>query len=742
MAEKGEKKITRTVCRIIDDVQCGLLAHVKDGVLVKVEPAEFPTPGMKHICLKGLSTVKDFVYHPDRLKHPLKREGPRGEGKWKRISWEEAFDIITTKFQDIAGKYESESIAFVPAQVGQSALMGIYLRLASALKATWIGMAGYGDVAGPCGDIISYGQLGGHHYTTDLEDPKICIVWGGNFSETHALRWRKIMSLKEKGAKLVVIDPRFTSTASKADSYLMVRPGTDTALILGMIKVVLDKGLIDEPFVSEHTVGPFLVRDDNGMFLREKDVSPEGSEKYVVWDIVTDSVQPYDRHDNLPALKGLFKISGYNCRPAFHLLADLANQYSLEKAAEITEVPPDKIESVAVGYATEKPAVFFRGWGMQRTFHGDLAWRAATALAAVTGNIKLDGFRQFKLNQRQFLRVKNQPSKNIPILQLYETIVTEKPYPVKALWVAGLNFINQNPHYNKMTTELLPRIDFIVTVDLFMNTTARYSDLVLPACSFYEYNDVVTPFIDATNPYMQLQQKVIEPLYESKSHVDIVNAIGSMMGFDEHFNLNGEEYLELLLSHDHPSVKGISLDKLKNEPVELPKSESQQVFNTLSGRIEFYAESMVPLGQELPLYIEPRESIKRPLSKKYPLAFITGHTRYLKCSTLANSPLLRELEPEPLLEMNPTDTEKRGIRDGDMVVAFNDRGKVELKVKIHEGVRSGVVNLNQGWWPENYAAGSHQMLTHCAINQAQASVFEPNAAFNDNLVEVSKVVEG
>jgi molybdopterin-containing oxidoreductase family molybdopterin binding subunit len=159
---------------------------------------------------------------------------------------------------------------------------------------------------------------------------------------------------------------------------------------------------------------------------------------------------------------------------------------------------------------------------------------------------------------------------------------------------------------------------------------------------------------------------------------------------------------------------------------------------TPSGRLEFYSEAMIPFGQALPVYKEPLESTHRPLAEKYPLSLITGHSRYIKCSMLVNSPLMRSLDPGPRLEMNPMDADERGIMDGDMVMAFNDRGKVKLMCKLHQGIKPGSVNLNQGWWPENYEEGTHQELSHFFRNKAQEAAFEPNAALYDILVEVKK----
>ncbi|MFC1823525.1 molybdopterin-dependent oxidoreductase [Thermodesulfobacteriota bacterium] len=736
MHETHEEKVIRTCCGL-NCINCGFLAHVKDGVLVKFEPVDFPTPGLRHICTRGLSSIK-LAYHPDRLKYPLKRIGKRGEGKWERISWEEAYRTISSKFKEIGEKYGYESLAFPTG--GNAPMMSIYLKLAAALQGTWVNVMGFGDTAGPCGDFLSYGVMHGLEYTTHFEDPAMVVIWGANLVETYPLVWRKINRTKERGTRLVVIDPRFTSTASKADDYISIRPGTDVALSLGMMNVIMERGLTDDAFINRYTVGPFLVRKDNGMFLREKDIAPEGSEKYIVWDLQANNPRIYDEAGFIPALTGVYHIHDIECRPAFQLLLELAQQYPLEKASEITGVPQKVIERLAAEHATLKPIAAYRGWGVQRTFHGDLTWRSITTLSAITGNIKPESAREFKLNRGGFISVKGRRFKRMPIMKMYEAVMTGKPYPIKALWIAGTNLLNQIPDNNIVISELVPSLDFIVVADMFMNLSAQYADIVLPVCSSYEHLNLVTP-VDPVIPYMQIQQKVIEPLYESKPDFTIVSELGSRMGFEEQFDINEEEGIELLLNSGHPSVKGISLETLKEGPVKLPDYEipvKVPAFRTPSGRIEFYSEAMIQFEQELPVYKEPLESGRRPLAEQYPLVCLSTHTKYRFHSTLANVSLSRELDPEPLVEMNPVDAEKRSIQDGDNVLVFNDRGNCRLKAKIHNGIRAGVVNINQGWWPEDYAEGTHQALTHAAVNPAQEVSFEPNAALYDVLVEVKK----
>jgi anaerobic selenocysteine-containing dehydrogenase len=733
MIETSKTTVVRTVCGFEDGSYCGILAHVKDGVLEKVEPADMPMAGRRHICAKGLCSSK-IVYHPDRLQYPMKRMGKRGEGRWKRISWEEAFETIARKFQKIGEQYGKESIA-ISTVLSCQGMGGLYSRLASAIGATKIGTFGYGDSAALCADFLTFGPGSFSYdgsYLDGLANPNMIVVWGGNFAETMPLIWRDIQKKKEEGAKLVVIDPFFTTSASKADEYIPIRPGTDTALALGMMKVILDRGLEDKSFMSQHTVAPFLVRSDSGLFLRESDIHQNGSNAYVVWDSTSGSARPFDTQGGSAALEGQYDVAGIECPTAFDLLKQKVQQYTLHKVSELTGISSDTIENLALSYVTAKPVGTYRGLGMQRTFHGDLAYRAVTALASLTGNIKLAGPQRVVLQAPNLTEINKKPSAYLPVLDMYDAILTGKPYPIKALFVSANNFVNQNANTNKVLNELFPALDFIVVYDLFMNASAQYADLVLPACTHFEFNDAVAAYF-----YVQLQQKAIEPLYEAKSHVDLINGIAEQMGLGEHFSMTDEQYIGLMLSSGHPSLEGITLDKLKQGPV-LSRPFEVPVFSTQSGRIEFYCETMKPFGQELPVYLEPLESKKRPLAEKYPLVFIQNHTKYVKNSMFANVSWMRELNPEPVLEMNPEDAEKRGIGDGDVVVAFNDRGKVKLISRLHQGIRPGSVNIHQGWWPEHYKEGTHQALTQTEYNPAQKASFEPNMALFDNLVEVRR----
>jgi anaerobic selenocysteine-containing dehydrogenase len=709
MTEEWGEKVVRTACPIMCSRICGILAHVQDGVLVRVEPAGLPGEKTHRICAMGLCLPK-LVYHPDRLKYPMKRLGERGEGKWQRISWDEALETIRSRLKEVAERHGADSVAWTV--IPMAALQTAYMRLASTWGGTWVSIIGYGDSAGPCGDTVSYG--------------------------TRPEGFLGIRDAKERGARVVVIDPRFTPTAAKADEWIPIRPGTDAALALGMIDAIISQGLEDKSFIINYTVGPFLVRADNGLFLRGKDItSVEPGGSYIVWDSSANKPRAHDSPGVAPALKGSYTIEGIECKPAFQLLAELTEQYPVEKTSEITEVAPETIRKLALDYVRLKPVNSYRGMGPQRTFHGHLFFRAVTALAAITGNVTLTPFCGFVPNLPVFSVPLKRP-RQLPIMDMLQAIVTGKPYPIKALWLARHNLVNQMPNANKMIKELFPRLEFIVVVDMFMSASAEYADIILPVCTYLECTDLPNVF-GMLERHLQLQQKVIEPLYESKSDFQIAKELATKLNVDKYFDKNEEEFIGMLLSSKHPSMEGVTLDKLREGPVPI-SPYTRAAFRTPSGRIEFYTEDekLKELGESLPVFKEPLEGARQSLAQKYPLSLLTSHTKYRVHSMFANVDWLRELEPEPVLEINPIDADKRAIRDGDMVVAFNDRGRVKVKAMVHEGIKPGVVNIMQGWWPEHFAEGRHNALTRDAINPAQQAIYEANAAHLDVLVEVKK----
>ena len=729
---------------------CGILAHVEGERVVKVEPADFPDPKDKRICLRGLSTL-DQVYHPNRLQYPMKRVGKRGEGKFQRVSWDEALDDIAEKLKEIADKYGWESIGWAPGGPGaDTTKFGGYLRLASLTQSTRVSAWGYGDSGMPCGSRVLFGT----HTPFTLLTPNLLnsategglvIAWGTNPAETQPLNlMRNIMNAKAQGARLVVIDPRYTVTASKADEYIGLKPGTDAALALGLMKVIIENEWHDKEVIVKHTVGPYLVRKDNGKFLRGSDIgTTDSAGDYVIWDTLSNSAKCSKTDDIAPAINGQYTVNGLGCSPSFQLLGDLAADYTLEKTARITGLSAEKIGKLGERIGTAPATTFLTHMGFTRTYHGDISMRGLGTIAAITGNISTEfgsGHRPAILNWQPFLHtIPEQPSYHrLGILHLYEAVISGKPFQVKAVWFAFLNFLNQCVNSNKIANEMFPKLDLIVSADLFMTDTARHADFVLPAASYLEFSDLI-PF---PYPYVQLQQKVIEPLYESKSDVDIASALAKRLGYEEYFNIGEEGFIDLLL--DTPSMDGITRQKLQEGPatlsfVDLGDQKLDVSFSTPSGKIEIYAEHLAEAGQALPVFLEPIESpLETKRDAKYPLAYIQGHHRFRHHSSFANVDSLLKLNPEPLAEINPVDARERDIQEGEMVTVFNDRGRATLKARITEGVTPGTVNIMQGWWFNQFKEGGFNELTHDVVNPIQAVIFEPNMHMNDNAVQIVK----
>ena len=270
-----------------------------------------------------------------------------------------------------------------------------------------------------------------------------------------------------------------------------------------------------------------------------------------------------------------------------------------------------------------------------------------------------------------------------------------------------------------------------------MTETAKYADYVLPTSSFCECLDLVpggSPWL----PYLQLQQKVIEPLFECKSDFAIAAGLGRRMGYGEYFDRTEKQYIEELLASGHPSVEGVTFERLEEGPVQAEASERPAEFRTPTSRIEFYAERLREFGQELPVYIEPMESNRQSTAKTYPLSLISPHSRYRLHSTMANETRLLQYEAEPVLEISPQDARPRGIDNTDVVRVFNDRGHVKLRARVSERIKPGVVAISEGWWREQFVEGHLNELTHETINTAQNATLGPNAALCDVLVEVKK----
>jgi molybdopterin-containing oxidoreductase family molybdopterin binding subunit len=760
-AGEGEKIYS---CMCIGNCQsrCRLYVHVRDGKAVKTSMAPFPDPRYNRICLRGLSQVQR-LYDPNRLKYPMKRVGNRGEGKWERISWDEAIDTIVSKFKQFQKEFGNQSVAFSSVSGNMAFLNGFYgsFRLANLMQATQteysLDMSDTYGLGRVLGTGSSFNQ---RNDPADLANAKTIVVWAANITDSHPHDWRFVVDAQLKGAKVIVIDPRFTTAASKADLWISIRPGADPALAMSMAQVIISEKIYDEAFLLQSTVAPFLVRDDTKRFLRKSDVTgvkpsdPSEKDPYIVWDPDLNEGRSF-KDVASPALEGRYAPGGIKVATAFTLLKEAMSKYPPEYAAEICEIKPEVIRDVARLYAQNKPASIYNGYiqydnGLQ-TGH---AWGI---LASLTGNIGKPGaslghcgLSGYNLNFIPFLYPKGMTSQVIPWIYLKEVLRSGmfrgKPHPIKAIYIYGSNVVSNATNQNVVINTIFPAIDFIVAVDMVETDTTRYADIVLPASHWFERLDFVQ---GPDQPYSTICEKALEPAYESKSDIDIYRLIARGMGFGEYFKYTDEEFIQMLIDTDKARAAGLTWERLQKEKViqTLPScwvNWKNGRFPSPSRRLEFYLEDPKPRldcgieidksREHLPVFTPPIEAWPdNPLRKKYPLVYHTERQRWRLHSQWHNTPWLREQDPEPIVKISPVDAQARGIKNGDIVEVFNDRGHAVVKAVLSDGQRPGMVSVAKGWQRSQFIAGSYQELTTDHLNTSSY-----NQSFYDVLCEVRR----
>ena len=767
------------------DGACALDVHVTDGRVTMIEAGAFGAeridgaPAQDYpprICLRGVSQIQN-LYSQDRVKYPYKRVGERGSGQWEQITWDEAITTIATRFQEVQDKYGKPSLWIAPYTGSMSIVEGVIgagYRLASALGASGGDFVGdnEGDSATPAGfcyvlvDPNNPANLGGFfdgHEFTDLANAGAIFLWSNNIAETSVPDWRTICDARAKGTRLVVLDPRFTPTAAAADVWAPIRPGTDAALVDGMINFVLANKLYDEEYVRSYTVAAFLVDPDTKLFVRASGAADDDKGAYLVWDEKSGQVRRIDDPAlGQSAVLGTYAAGGKQCRTALQVLADTMSVYTPEKVAELTDLSADQVVELSTIYATTKPAAIKCGWGLSHWYHGDLTYQAMLTLAALCGNIGVHGggVTTFAggLTTLAYDFLGWFSPEGIPMFPLLEpmaacdAMLEGKPYPVRAAWFMIDNYAQQMSDRNKVV-KALKSLDFLVVSDYVMSATADLADIVLPACTFLEKTDLM----GSANFYLQYMEKAVDPLWESKPDFDAIKLVADKMGVGHYFPATADdaitEYLHIGSDKADGTVKGLTWDQLRNGRPHLNMPTSPYVpffdktFPTKSGRIEFYVELLVPFKQEVCDYQEPIEaSPNNALFAKYPLIFLSTHTRFRTHSQSVDLPWLKEVlgSGDGFLEINPKDARPRGIADGDVVRIYNDRGQLKVRARLTEGIKPGVINCYQGGWDTNkvkhYIEGHPNNLTHQLANPAQSIIptFPSNAAYFDVLAEVER----
>ncbi len=753
------EQVTKTACYLCHG-GCVLSAHIADGKLTKLEGDPDGPYNLGAICEKALS-AKQYIYSPYRLKYPLKRIGERGEGKWQRISWDEALDTIAERLQYYKNTFGAESIAYASGTarvIRESPVFGIFNGALGTPNGIGIGHYCLSKTRAPVVNM-TVGRVKGPTNMAVFRDFEKCacfVAWGDTIIEARGdfmgAIGRRFMNALKRGAKLIVIDPVFTRAAQKADIWLPVRPGTDIALALAWQNIIISEGLYDKDFVKEWTNAPFLWRADTRKLLRPNDVFPKGDPKgFVVWDANSQTPKAWDikavSYGSLKveaALNGTYNVvladgKTAECKTAWQLMSDNVKEWTAERASEVTWIPVERIRESARMYATTRPASIEWGLGTSQCTRSTATNQAIMQLKAITGNLDVRGGNPFwqvpgmrghgdaarlyglgitpeqeaKCIRGGFAFDADAKITNIPLPGAYEpavwkTILTGKPYPVKALYGADSNPLVGHENPGRYILEALKKLEFIVWTDITMTPSSEYADIVLPVCTPFERNWVT----DTHELGIMAGQAVIEPLYESKSDFYICVELLKRWGLESMFPWQTEEewcnwrlenlgitFRELVKTCFFPAA-----EIWRKYEKGLLRPDGKPGFATVSGKCELYATMLEDAGlQPLPVFTMPPQSYETTpeLAKQYPLILITGsreinypyfHSQYHYV------PRLREMQPFPEMLINTETASQLDLKDGDWAWVETPKGRARFKANVTGRIHPKVVSVTHSWW--------------------------------------------
>jgi anaerobic selenocysteine-containing dehydrogenase len=631
---------------------CGMNVLVEDGKITKVEGLTDHPLNKGQLCPKGEKAI-EVVYHPDRLQYPMKRVS----GKWQRVTWDQALSEIAEKLLSLKKEFGPEVLSIFSGSIGVENLE--MMELAQRFKGAF-GTPNFISVEGICYRMrIRARQMTFGKYPVEEMDTPLYVLWGHNPEQSDFPLQMAIEENLAKGSKLVVIDPKRYPLAKKADMYLPIRPGTDGALALAMMHVIIKENLYDREFIEKWTYG---------------------------FDRLVPHVEPY----------------------------------SPEWAERITQVPAEQTRKLARLFAQAEGASIFQGTNTQdQTANGTQNSRAFSILQIITGNINNPG--GWVVSPRLSLTSLGIPTDKTPIGAedyplFYEIWGRKSPYGqvvcfpdsvpdvIKALIVTGGNPVVSLPD-SKAFKEAIKRLDLLVVLDLFMTETAELAHYVLPGCSHLEKNGVAYSYnVCHGMPYLMVRKKAIEPLYESWSEFRFWKELGKKCGYGELFPWESDEEVVAL----EMKSSGLNYQELRDTKVAgafyMQKKygmDEARGFSTPSKKIEIYSESMANVGFDpLPTYREPDQSPlgDSELSKKFPLVLTTGaRILYYTHTQHRNIGDLKKKSPYPFAEIHPETAGKYGIKDGDPIVVESNRGEIRVKALLTEDMMKGVVSIPHGW---------------------------------------------
>jgi len=664
---------------------CSFKVWTDDGKVIKIDPQPLNKATPEGICLKGLSYV-ERVNSSKRILHPLKNVN----GKFKQISWEDALIEISDKLKYFKTNFGAHSVLFYFAS-GMSGLLN------SVSINFWKMYGGattvYGNLCWPAGLEATRLTLGEnkHNVPWDLENAKLIVVWGKNPAESNIQQMIPIEKAQQKGAKLVYIDPRRTASSEKADLLLQPIPGTDGVLALAIAKILIEENQIDHDFIKKYVLG---------------------------FDEFKESVSKIDLYE-----------ASKECGVSVKFIKKLAN---------------------LIG--TIKPMTLIPGYGMQRYTNGGQTTRCLLALSIITGNIGKQGacWHYADLQGDIFSKIKEPlnyfpPEKpdgifrrEIATARLGEDMLRLSNPELKMAWVERGNPLSQNPDSNKIK-KAFDKLEYKVVVEQFLTDTAKEADIVLPAKTMFEQSDIISSY---WNPYIQLRQKVIEPIGEVKPETEIYYHLAKKMGFleseiEKNIPSPADEAIEQWLDKQLEPFENLSVKKLKEAPILAPRLQeiafSDYKFNTPSGKIELYSETTEKDWglNPLPTYEKTKENNQTHINS-FPFNLMSPNTKNRIHSQFGNLESIKAIDPEPYATINLGDAQKKGINNNDLIKVFNDRGELKIKAKIDASLRPGNIVIVNGYWHEEGACPN-------ILSKGRETDMGHGTAFHDNMVNYERI---
>ncbi|HET7668788.1 MAG TPA: molybdopterin oxidoreductase family protein [Burkholderiales bacterium] len=661
---------------------CSMLVTVEEGRATKIQGnPEMPfTEGT--LCTK-VSYYLERTYAPDRLLYPMKRVGRKGEGRFSRITWDEALDEIAARLKGCAAE-NPETI--LPCSYAGTMGMAQYSSMdrrffhrlgASLLDRTLCSSAGKYGLKATLGGSVGMDP-------ERFDEAELIILWGANPIVSNLHLWSRVQAAKRRGARVIAIDPYRSLSAEKCTQHVALLPGTDGALALGMMHVLVREGLLDRDYIARHTLG-------------------------------------------------------------FEQLQKRLAEYPPERVAKLCGLQTDEIVRLARDYGTARPAAIRLNYGMQRHAGGGIAARTIACLPALTGawrdvagglvltTADFYGFDHAALERPDLLGARR--PRTINHSKLGDALTSAQP-PVKATIVYNNNPVAVCPESDKVIAGFSREDLFTVVIDHFQTDTADYADILLPATTQLEHHDVHKSY---GHLYVLANNPAIAPLGESLPNSEIFRRLAARMGFEEPCFQDSDEDLcrtALRGKTDWEELKRGGWKRLAVPQRFAPFAEGG--FPTPSGKCEFYSEWLEKQGIDpLPYYNPPAEVADESLAARYPLAFLSPPARHFLNSSFANMARFREFEREPHLDMHPQDAAARGIRDGDRVRVFNDRGEYRLRARVNGKPRHGVVVAPSVWWKKHSPDGRNANN----VTSQRVADLGGGATFYDCRVEVERVDE-